>query len=72
MSVCSKAWPRCREPVTFGGGMTMVYGGLVALRVGGEVTALTQRSYSVPSTSAGTNVCGSSGADSGRCGALMR
>ena len=28
MSVCWKAWPRCSEPVTFGGGMTMVYGGL--------------------------------------------
>ncbi|CAM5252156.1 hypothetical protein STENM327S_07561 [Streptomyces tendae] len=28
MSVCSKACPRCRLPVTFGGGMTTVYGGL--------------------------------------------
>ncbi|CAM5363760.1 hypothetical protein SAVIM40S_07366 [Streptomyces avidinii] len=27
MSVCWKAWPRCSEPVTFGGGMTIVYGG---------------------------------------------
>ncbi|CAM5661392.1 hypothetical protein SALBM135S_04863 [Streptomyces alboniger] len=27
MSVCSKAWPRWSAPVTFGGGMTTVYGG---------------------------------------------
>lgn len=27
ISVCSKAWPRCREPVTLGGGITMVYAG---------------------------------------------
>ena len=25
---CSSAWPRCRLPVTFGGGITIVYGGL--------------------------------------------
>lgn len=31
MRVCSKAWPRCRLPVTFGGGMTTVYGGLSLL-----------------------------------------
>ncbi|CAM5637464.1 hypothetical protein SALBM311S_04071 [Streptomyces alboniger] len=28
MRVCSKACPRWSEPVTFGGGMTIVYGGL--------------------------------------------
>jgi hypothetical protein len=28
MRVCWKACPRCRLPVTFGGGMTMVYAGL--------------------------------------------
>jgi hypothetical protein len=27
MRVCWKACPRCRLPVTFGGGMTIVYGG---------------------------------------------
>ena len=28
ISVCSKAWPMCRLPVTLGGGMTMQNGGL--------------------------------------------
>ena len=32
--------PRCRLPVTFGGGMTIVYGGLSLVGVGGEVAAL--------------------------------
>ncbi len=36
-SVCSKAWPMCREPVTFGGGMTMVKGGLSLSADGREV-----------------------------------
>jgi hypothetical protein len=28
MMVCSRAWPMCIEPVTFGGGMTIENGGL--------------------------------------------
>ena len=31
ISVCSNAWPMCRLPVTFGGGMTIENGGLSLL-----------------------------------------
>ena len=35
--VLLSAWPRCRAPVTLGGGMTIVYGGLALAVVGMEI-----------------------------------
>ena len=40
ISVWSSAWPMCRLPVTFGGGSTIEYGGLVAGGVGSEVAGV--------------------------------
>ena len=52
------AWPTCSDPVTFGGGMTMVNGSLSEAASAVKYPFFTHRSYSSPSTSTGTKAVG--------------
>src|SRR5215469_2888002 len=53
ISVWSSAWPMCRDPVTFGGGITMVNGGAADRASAVKYPAAAQASYRRLSTSAG-------------------
>src|SRR6266571_4265092 len=59
--VWSRAWPMCSEPVTFGGGITIVYAGRSLPASARKYPADTHRSYLGCSTSPGTYWAG-------RCG----
>lgn len=66
MSVWSIAWPRCRLPVTFGGGMTMQNGSASDDGSARKYPASTQRRYMSPSTSPGVHLAGRSAVRAGR------
>src|ERR1700754_2424736 len=66
MSVWSMAWPRCRLPVTLGGGMTMQNGGRSEAGSASKYPRSTHRSYSTPSTSPGFHWAGRSAVRGGR------
>src|SRR5215831_2715356 len=59
MNVWSSAWPMCRDPVTFGGGITMEYAGAGAAASAANRPRATQSSYRRASTSPGA-YCGGS------------
>ena len=65
MSVCSRAWPRCSEPVTLGGGMTIENVGRPSGGPGLKTPASTQPAYLRSSTDDGEYVVGRSGRDVG-------
>src|SRR5215469_1198448 len=64
MSVWSRAWPICSEPVTFGGGITMVYDGAFEPASAVKYPASTHASYRRGSTSPGL-YCAGNGAWAG-------
>src|SRR3981081_951838 len=58
ISVWSSAWPMCRLPVTFGGGSTIEYAGLLLAGSALKYPALTQPSYRSPSAAPGSHDLG--------------
>src|ERR1700738_5053541 len=66
--VWSSAWPMCRLPVTFGGGSTIEYAGLLLAGSAVKYPASSQLWYSPLSTAAGSHCFGraSAAGESGR------